>query len=357
MKIVFLTLDVNPKLGLGRYSSILIENLKDQGHEVVVLKERDDGLEGEVVLLRGKNIISSAIKIRKYIKDCDIIHAMDAYPYAIIGALANIGLNKKFVITGHGSYAVAPLYNRKTAWLMKWAYRQADSVVAISDYTKSEMLKKVDLDKVEVIRTGVEYDKFFQKREDCDEEFIISVGAVKSRKGYVYSLNAFIKIKKKFPHLKYKIVAHGKQESYYRQLIDIIKSNNLENDVEFLFSISDKELLRLYRRAKIFILTSVNDGHHFEGYGLVFLEAAASGLPVIGTLGNGIVDAVMDGKNGILVPQADINKTAEAMIKILDDKDLYNRFSSFSYEWASQNDKKKAIKYYIGLFQRILNLG
>lgn len=354
MKIAFLTLDINPKLGLGRYASIIIKGIKARGHEVVILKEREDGLEGQVTLSRRARILSTAIKIRKLIKDCDIIHALDSYPYAIIGAIANIGLGKKFVITGHGSYAIAPLYNKKTAHLMRWAYRRADSVVAISQYTASEMKKKIGLDNIEIIRTGVEYDKFFQNREICDEDFILSVGAIKGRKGYHFSIPAFAQVKKKFPNLKYKIVGQQKHEAYYQQLQNLIKKYGLESEVEFLFSISDQELLQLYRQAKLFILTSINEGYHFEGYGLVFLEAAASGLPIVGTLNNGIVDAVRDGESGLLVPQSNTQKAAQAVIKILGDKNLYNRFSASSYRWAQANDKKIALDAYINLYKKVL---
>ena len=74
-------------------------------------------------------------------------------------------------------------------------------------------------------------------------------------------------------------------------------------DIEFFNRLSDEALSDLYRRAKLFILTSINEDHHFEGFGLVFLEAAAAALPVIGTFGNGIEDAVKDCYNGFLVPQ------------------------------------------------------
>ncbi len=71
-------------------------------------------------------------------------------------------------------------------------------------------------------------------------------------------------------------------------------------DIEFLTGVSDEELSCLYQSTRVFILTSVNQGRQIEGSGLVFLEAAAAGLPVIGTTGNGIEDAVKEGYNGIL---------------------------------------------------------
>src|SRR3989344_7228170 len=106
MKIVYLTNGMSPQDGWGRYSSDLVCGVKEWGHEVFVLKEKDDGLEGISVLKRGFGVFESAWKIRKYLEEADIIHALDGYPYAVIAALANLGLNKKLIITGVGTYAV-----------------------------------------------------------------------------------------------------------------------------------------------------------------------------------------------------------------------------------------------------------
>jgi len=88
----------------------------------------------------------------------------------------------------------------------------------------------------------------------------------------------------------------------------------------------------------------------FEGFGLVFLEAAAAGLPVIGTLGNGIEDAVKDYYNGLLVPQNDSQKTADAIIKILSDDILGLNLRKNSIEWVKNFDWKKIITSYIEIY-------
>ena len=88
----------------------------------------------------------------------------------------------------------------------------------------------------------------------------------------------------------------------------------------------------------------------FEGFGLVFLEAAAAALPVIGTLGNGIEDAVKDYYNGLLVPQNDSQKTADAIIKILSDDILGLNLRKNSIEWVKNFDWKKIITSYIEIY-------
>ena len=338
---------MDPKTGGGRYASDLVIGIKRSGHETVIFKKRDDDFERMPILKRGAGMFLSAIKIRKHFKDCDIIHAFDVYPYGIIAWLANMFSNKKLVITAIGTYSVAPLYNLKTRWLSETALKSAEAIIAISNFTKGELLKRIELRNVFVINPGINFQSFHKTRKESFENFILSVGALKFRKGYHVSIPAFALAKKKFPNLKYKIVGSQKDRNYFEKLPK-------NQGVEFLTGITDEELGELYSRAQLFILTSVNEGHHFEGYGLVFLEAAAAGLPVIGTKGNGIEDALRDGYNGILVSQNDIQGTADAIISILSDSAKFAKMSHESYEWAKEHDLSGVIPKYLDIYKKLL---
>ena len=337
MKICYLVDNINIKHGGGRYANDLIFAVKKEGHNVIVLEV---------------NTILDAIKARKYCKNCDIIHAIDGYPYGVIAALTNIGLNKKLIITVQGTYAVAPLYSFGTGWLLRWAYKKADRIIAISQYTKKEILKKVNIQNIEVINHGVYFDNFFKKPVESKEKFILSIGALKYRKGYHISIPAFAMAKKEILDLKYKIVGNQNDTNYFDELKNLAMQHGVDKDIEFLSGLNDETLSELYCQAKLFILTSVNEGHHFEGFGLVFLEAAAAGLPVIGTLDNGIEDAVKNGYNGLLVPQNDDKATASAIVKIMRDEEMKNEFSHNSFEWAKDHDWNTVIKNYLNIYNK-----
>ncbi len=354
MKICYLVNNLNSRHGGGRYAGDLISAIKKSGHNVVALKEGNDGFEGIPVLKVNGNLFLNAARIRKYIKDCDIVHAIDGYPYGIIAALANKGLNKKLVITAQGTYAVAPLYGFGNSRLLKWAYKKADKIIAISRYTQNEILKKIELKNITVINHGIDFEKFHKLPAESEENFILGVGFLKYRKGYHISIPAFAEAKKELPDLKYKIVGSQKDGIYFDKLKDLAVRCGVEKDVEFLTVLDDKKLSDLYRRAKLFILTSVNENHHFEGFGLVFLEAAAAGLPVIGTLGNGIEDAVKNEFNGFLVPQNDIESTTSAIIKIIRDEKIRNEFSYNSFKWAKDHDWSRIVPSYIKIYMELI---
>ena len=357
LKICYIVPNMDSKDGWGRISSDIIKGMKDRGNRVVVLKQSNDGFEG-LPIIKGKGITSiiiSSLKALKYSKDCEIIHCLDGYPFGIIGYLLSILQKKKLVITGMGTFAVAPLYRKGiVGFLMKKAYKKADCVVTLSKYTKNEILKKVSIKQIEVIHPGIDVEKLGFSHLETEKEFILGVGALKSRKGYHISIPAFALAKKKIPNLKYKIVGSQKNLKYYNYLKKLTKEYKVEKDVEFLQGVEREELNKLFMEAKIFVLTSVNHEHSFEGFGLVFLEAAACGTPVIGTLGNGIEDAVIEGKNGLLVPQENIEKTSNALIKILSNKKLWKEMSAKNYQWAKKHDLSEILTQYVDVYEKIL---
>ncbi|MBU3922733.1 glycosyltransferase family 4 protein [Patescibacteria group bacterium] len=296
------------------------------------------------------NIFINAIKIRKYIKNCDIIHALDAYPYGIIATLANIGLNKKLIISGIGTYSVLPLDEPVKRILLKWAYRKADKVICISDFTRKQILKRIKLNNILVINHGVDYYKFQTnfKSEGKKEKIVLSVGALKPRKGYHVSIPAIAEVKKKYPDIKYYIVG-GKPSKDY---LNLVNEYNLEKNIKFFNNISDEELIRLYYKSNLFLLTPIviND-NDFEGFGLVYLEASACGLPVIGTLDCGAEDAIDDGVTGLLIPQKDIKRTTEAILRLLDNPKKSNEMGQNGRKKVKEMNWKIVVKKYVKIYE------
>jgi len=375
MKICFLTNTLNIDSGWGRYSWEVISRInKEKNVQISVLTENfsNNFLEKPILKNSLRNlffIFPNAMRARKYIKQCDIIHCLDAYPYGIIATLANIGLNKKLIINVVGSYSVAPLeqvnkitlirwiYRKIKKELLYWAYKKADSVPCISYFTEKEILKRIDLKNTEVIHLGIDFDKFqisnFVNKKNREDKVILSVGELKKRKGYHISIPAMVDVKKKYPNFKYYIVGHQRNKSFFDELKQLVKKHQLDNNVIFLQGISDEELIDLYYKSDLFLLTSVNIGSHFEGFGLVFLEAGACGKPVIGTSGCGIEDAIEDNFNGLLVSQNDIKKTSHVVLKILDNPDLAKRLGINGKKKAQNMSWQNTVKKYIKIYKFI----
>jgi len=353
MRILYLTDNLDYKNGWGRYALDLINGMERLGCVTAVLTKQWESSTN--VFKKVKNTLIFILKIREYSKECDIIHALDAYPFGILAVLANIGRKQKFVITGQGAYSVVPFYKYRLSVILKWAYKKANGVVAISEYTKQRILEKVGSIKVDVIEHGIDLNKFSRARANSSDKYILSVGALKTRKGLHVSIPAFALAKKRIPDLKYKIVGDQRDATYFNDLKKIIADYGIEKDVVFIYNVSDEELCSLYAGARLFILTSVNEGNNFEGFGLVFLEAAAAGLPVIGTKKNGISSAIKEDCNGLLVEQGNVKETADAIIKIVCDDDLNKRFSQYSYKWVKEHTLEHMANKYLNFYKGILS--
>jgi phosphatidylinositol alpha-1,6-mannosyltransferase len=363
MKICFLNENLNIKAGVGRFGLDMIKNIQnDKNFEIIVLTEKKfSNYEFEKPILKRSyllrnllNIFINAIRIRKYIKSCGIIHALDGYPYGVIAALANIGLNKKLIISGIGTYSVLPLDESIKKWFLKWAYKKADKIICISNFTKKQILKRIKLNNIIVVNHGVDYGKFQKDniiKNHNSEKIILSVGALKPRKGYHISIPAIAEVKEKYPDIKYYIVGGKPQEIYS----DLVKNLNLEKNVEFLQNLSDEELINLYHESDIFLLTPVTiNNNDFEGFGLVYLEAGACGKPVIGTYDCGAEDAIINNETGFLIPQNNIKKTVEAVLELLDNSELAKKMGGSGKKFAEKMDWDNVVKKYIEVYEDII---
>ena len=352
MKVCFLGGELDTKAGWGRLAKEIIDGVSKKGVDTEVINLGND------ISMSFFKMLLLAFKIRKNLKNCDIIHCFDAFPWGVVGALANIGLNKKMVINGVGTWSVLPLYQKKNAWLVSWAYKKADKVLAISRFTADEIQKKVKLSNIEVIALGVDLEKFKLCPPKSDatgsKKVILSVGALKFRKGYHISIPAAAEVKKHYPEIKYRIVGDQSGLKYFNELKRLVRENGLEDNVEFLSGLSDQELRSLYCECDLFLLVSVNEAHSFEGFGLVHLEANACGKPAIGTLGCGSEDAIKDSYSGFLVPQNDIKATSEAILKILGDSKLAGEMGQNSHSWAKANTWEKTAKKYVDVYEKLI---
>ena len=215
------------------------------------------------------------------------------------------------------------------------------------------VFKKIDFRNTLVINNGVDYNKWQidKKQIPLKEKIILGVGALKPRKGYHISIPAIAKIRGKYSDFKYYIIGDQSDKNYFKQLKNLVKKNSLKEKVIFLEKISDEDLVNLYHRADLFLLTPVNINSNFEGFGLVYLEANACGKPVIGTYDCGAEEAIIDGFNGLLVPQNDIKKTSQAILNILDNSRLAEELSQNGLKQAQKMDWSNIVGQYIQIYE------
>jgi glycosyltransferase involved in cell wall biosynthesis len=363
MKICYINNTLDESTGQGRLAFEMVKGAIDNGIEVTALVRESSGLSYEKVLLGSpKTILKNYFKIRNVLKECDIIHAFDGWVSSVAGFWCSVGLKKKLVVTGVGSATVKPLYSPIKRFLLSKSYQGADSFVAISRYTAQEVKKIVPGLDVEIINPGVT----IPAAHNCDpnttkeieklKPYILSVGTLKERKGYKFSVPAFIELKKKMPDLNYVVVVNNRLDKpYTSSMIKFINNHNQDNKIRVLNHISQECLDELYRHAELFMLLPQNDNFDFEGFGMVFTEAAVWGVPSISTLGNGSEDAVLDQKTGLLIPQGEIKMAVAAAEKILFNKELRNSLGQNALGYARGLSWDSMVQKYLSIYSKISN--
>jgi phosphatidyl-myo-inositol dimannoside synthase len=139
-------------------------------------------------------------------------------------------------------------------------------------------------------------------------------------------------------------------DSLRQQIADL----RLEQHVTLEGRVSDEQLKKLYRDATVFALTPVNTGVAFEGFGLAYLEAGAHGLPVIGSLGCGAEDAIVDGKTGYLVPQEAPDEIAARVRSLLLDPEGARSLGKRGREHAHSFAWERVAESYLDVYHTAL---
>jgi phosphatidyl-myo-inositol dimannoside synthase len=147
------------------------------------------------------------------------------------------------------------------------------------------------------------------------KKVVLTVARMCDGKGYPHFVRLLPELLKRIPNLIWVIVGTGPKE---KEIRDAVTKNSLQNIVRFLGVIPQAELPAYYQMADLFVLLTHPDEKHEEGFGTVFLEAAASRLPVVAGRAGGVEEAVEDLKTGIVVDinqELQITGTIEGLLK------------------------------------------
>lgn len=246
--------------------------------------------------------VSSIIGQAKYYDIIIVGHINLALPSFIISS----SKHKKFYLIAHGIEVWAPLKGIKKAFL-----KRADKILAVSNFTRQEIIKHhyIAKNKITIFHNTIDpffkYPVQFRKPEYLKQRYQLNgqkiiytlcrLSSNEQYKGYDKVLEALPEIKKINPDIKY-IIA-GKADAAEKQRVEnLIKSLGLQNNVLLIGFIKDEEIIDHYLLADTFIMPST-----MEGFGIVFIEAMACGIPVIAGNVDGSVDALKDGELGQLI--------------------------------------------------------
>ncbi len=239
--------------------------------------------------------------------------------------------NVKTIIYVHGEEISTRTSYDQAGQRRRRALADADGIVAVSRFTRDALMDGlgVPAGKIQLISNGVDLDRFnvvpraahlVDRYGLAGRRVLLTVGRLYARKGVDKVIEALPWILQDIPDLVYLIIGEG---TYRSALETLVAEHRLEDHVIFAGSVADHELNAHYSIADVFIMANreLPDGDT-EGFGLVFLEANACGVPVVAGRAGGSTDAVTDRVNGLVIDGTSVTEIAAAVVSLFSDNDL-----------------------------------
>ena len=111
--------------------------------------------------------------------------------------------------------------------------------------------------------------------------------------------------------------------------------------VEFLGDLSNTQLRTEYEQADLFALTSIPLPQSVEGFGFVYLEASAHGLPIVANRTGGVEDAVLNRQTGLLADPKNQSEVTKHLVKLMEDRDQRDTMGNAGFQWAAEHSWSK----------------
>ncbi len=350
MKILLVTNHTKGNDGWSRYSVNLRDALQKRNHEVEMITPPPP----LSFLTRPWLALFLARRISRIMKRhaVDVLH-IAVEPYALAVPFLPRKVRDRTVLTIHGNYGIRPFRLFFIRWMMKRAFAKISRFITVSDYTKQAVIKELQRIKAHnlathfeshttVIHNGIPLTPWTSRKPvNKQTKYILHVGGVKPAKGVGEAIEACAIYREKYgTPFHFTIIGKLWRDHYVQGLELEIMQKNLTDAVSFRGVISDAELIEEYTKADLLLVPSVTVETTFEGFGLVYIEANAYGVPVIGPHTSGAAEAIKDGVSGYTVNVLDPESIADRMHAILDEGTID---PAACRAWAEEHSMEKVV--------------
>ena len=358
---LFITNDFGPRAGgIETFVHGLVERLPNST-VIVYTSAQQNSAEFDAKWLHdyGVEVIRDRSKILlptpRVIKVCKQLVKSRKLTKVAFGAAAPLGIMAR-AMRGAGAQKIVALTHGHEVWWAKvppfsfairFMSRNIDAITYLGEYTKSEISKafsKTEVSKLVQIAPGIDVEHFVPTDSSklraelglADKSVIISVGRLVHRKGQDKLIAALPAIKVEVPNVHLVLVGVGPHQDYLEKLASKL---NVSDCITFIGRINYAELPTYICLGDIFAMPSRSRffGLEVEGLGIVYLEASACGLPVVGGKSGGAPDAVLIGETGLVVDGTKPAEIAGACIELLNNPELCALMGAAGRAWIIEN--------------------
>lgn len=361
MKIAVIGPEFPPSTGGEQeYAAQVALELQRRGHRIVVFSRegnvgRDQGYEVRDVLRGLQWCDQQALAA---LSEFDLLHAMNAAWcwVAMLGKPTFLSIHGNDFINPNPIYGYdikrrfrLPKGDRLDLWLAQRRTRsmmvrclpRCRSIFTNSNYTRSVFLSRYPACEGRVLNAGVGVGAHFIKgpllarRQSPKPNFLTVCRLSETRKNVDLVLRALGRLKADFK-FNYTVVGEGDQLSALTQLTAKL---GLAERVRFTGHVPDAELFAYYQEADLFVLPSGISSKSFEGFGIVYLEANAMGVPTLALRAAGAVEAVDDGRSGFLIENEDVGSIESGLRSFLSGERVFRaedcRKFAAKFSWSN----------------------
>ena len=358
MKILIVSWEYPPVVvgGLGRHVHHLATELAAAGHEVVVLSRRPSGTDASThptvthiedgvlvvavaedpahfvfgedmlawTLAMGHAMVRAGVALHKPGVgegwQPDVVHAHDwlvAHPAIALAEFYDVPLVSTLHATEAGRHSgwVSGRINRQVHSVEWWLANESDALITCSASMQDEVttLYGPQLPPITVIRNGIDLTtwSFRERAPRSGPPKLLFVGRLEYEKGVQDAIAALPRIRRSHPGTTLSIAGEGTQFTWLYQQA---RTHRVARAVNFLGNLDHIELLGWLHGADAIVLPS-----RYEPFGIIALEAAASGTPLVASTAGGLGEAVVDGETGMSFQPGDVAGLTSAVREVLDD--------------------------------------
>ncbi|RZS39032.1 (1-_4)-alpha-D-glucan synthase (UDP-glucose) [Herbihabitans rhizosphaerae] len=361
MRVLMLSWEYPPVVvgGLGRHVHALSQHLAAQGHDVVVLCRHESGTDasthptedardGRVRIVRvaedpthlefdrdlvawtlamGHAMIRAGLDVLRGWRP-DVVHAHDwlvTHPAITLAEHVGVPLVATIHATEagrHSGWLSHPL-NQQVHSVEWWLANRADKIVTCSVAMRTEAahLFEVDSDEISVVHNGIEPRSWRvpasvvaatrERYGPGGEPLLLYFGRLEWEKGVQDLITALPRIRRSHPGTRLVVAGKGRQA---KTLVEQARKHRVRRAIDFVGHLSDVELVAALAAADAVVLPS-----RYEPFGIVALEAAAAGAPLVASTAGGLGEVVVQGETGLAFAPGDVEALTEAVRDVLDD--------------------------------------
>jgi len=276
------------------------------------------------------------------------LHCLRAYPEGFVAALYKRlhGNTPHLVTYAHGEEVVTAQTSRQLAWMAKFAYKASDCIITNSKSTENLVNSFCGHPNIHIIHPGVDFGSFAFTETEVSEQrqqwgfsdddiVLIAISRMEPRKNHARVLNSVAELRSLGLPVVSVMASDGEEKPALQGLAHDL---GITEYVRFPGYIDDRERVVSFAAADMHVQPSIQSGSMIEGYGIVFIEAAAAGIPSIAGNIGGQAEAVLDGTTGLVIDGTDQKQLTEAIKRLSASPELRQQMGEAGRSWARKND-------------------